>query len=70
MEIRQQEPEAAGQNKPLPYCDFWNRSSKLLLSSVNRGGPACQLNCAGTARAFSPGGVLKPIPISSSINWQ
>jgi AraC family transcriptional regulator len=38
MEIRQEEPEAAGRNKPQPYCDFWkSRSSKLLLSSVNRG---------------------------------
>jgi AraC family transcriptional regulator len=37
MEIRQVVPEAAGRNKPLPYCDFWSRSSKLLLSSVNRG---------------------------------
>jgi len=38
MEIRQEEPETAGRNKPQPYCDFWkSRSSKLLLSSVNRG---------------------------------
>jgi AraC family transcriptional regulator len=37
MELRQQPPEAASQNNPLPYCDLWTRSSKLLLSSVDRG---------------------------------
>ena len=38
MEIRQEEPEAAGRNKPQTFCDFWeSRSSNLLLSSVNRG---------------------------------
>jgi len=37
MEIRQEQPEAAGRNRPQPYCDSWSRSSKLLLSSVDRG---------------------------------
>jgi AraC family transcriptional regulator len=38
MEIRQEEPESVSRNKPQPYCDFWqSRSSKLLLSSANRG---------------------------------
>ena len=64
MEIRQEEPEAAGRNKPQPYCDFWEavRRSCCYLLSIEAGA-ACQPNCAVTARAFSPGGVPKPIPM-------
>jgi AraC family transcriptional regulator len=55
MEIRQEEPEAAGRNKPLPYCDFWkSRSSKLLLSSVNRGWCGLSAELRSHGQSVSP----------------
>jgi hypothetical protein len=54
MEIRQKEPEAIGRSKPLPYCDFWSRSSKLLLSSVNRGWRGLSAELRSHSQSFFP----------------
>jgi AraC family transcriptional regulator len=55
MEIRQEEPEAAGRNKPQPYCGFWKSHwSKLLLSSVNRGWCGLSADLRSHSQSFFP----------------
>ena len=41
MEVRQEQPAAAGLNQPWPYYDFWGKHGpvNLLATSTNRGWP-------------------------------
>jgi AraC family transcriptional regulator len=56
MEVRQEQPAAAGRNEPWPYYDFWGKHGpvNVLLTSTDRGWSGLSAQLCSVSRAVIP----------------